>query len=48
VESIQRHIDKDITKFPGAYVELDWRIYACILKEVVSGGGAFISCLNPA
>ena len=48
VESIQRHIDKDITKFPGAYVELDWRIYACILKEVVSGGGAFISHLNPA
>jgi len=47
VEPIQRHmnehrIDKNILKFPGAYVELDWKIYACILKEVVSRG-TFIS-----
>jgi hypothetical protein len=53
VEAIQRHMNehhiaKNIVTFPGAYVELDWEIYACILKEVVSGGGAFISHLNPA
>jgi hypothetical protein len=38
VERIQPHTEKNLVKFAGAYVELDWSIYARILEEVVSRG----------
>jgi hypothetical protein len=34
----EHHFGKNIVKYAGAYAELDWKIYACILKEVVSRG----------
>jgi hypothetical protein len=38
----QIQTQKNIITYKGAYVELDWMTYACILREVVSIG-AFIS-----
>jgi len=34
----EHHIDKNIVKSARVYAKLDWNIYACILKEVVSRG----------
>jgi len=38
VERIQPHTEKNLLTYPGAYVELDWTIYARILEELISRG----------
>ena len=38
VDRIQPHTEKDLVKYAGAYVELDWAIYPRILAEVISRG----------
>lgn len=43
VEKLQKHLpQKDVTKFAGAYTELEWSIYGIVLQEVVTNG-AFIT-----
>jgi hypothetical protein len=37
VKQIQKHTEKDISSSAQPYYKLDWEVYGCILKEVVSG-----------